>query len=375
MSSLRKFPLLIALSVIVLSVISSAQSSSDKSWTTTSQQGDPSGSVNPTRTRQTHSEVNGRTIDKTIVEALGPDGRYVPYSETERESVRVNDSTVRNVERTYGNNSDGHRTLTQETQEESRSLPGGEQKITRTTSTPDGNGSLQVARRELVDSKQVSAGVRDTKTTVFSPDVNGGLSASVQIEERSTQTDASTVQFKKSTSLADGTGRWTLGEVREGTTKNEGGASTKDERVLRPNGDGKMAVVERTVTKQADAGQGDQRATTETYSTNVPGQAGDNGLQLVQRESTIQRAGSSGGATTTRQVERPNPGDPSAGLRVTQEAIDIVRPGIDGKTAETTTILNSGSDGRMNAVWIDMGKSDKPAGPPKAESSGAKKAK
>src|SRR5580765_4716235 len=218
----------------------------DNSWSTSTQQVDPSGTVNPTRTTTTHTEVNGRIVEKTVVEARGPDGRYVPYSEIERESVRVNDTTVRTVERSYGRTPDGQRSLKQETQEVSRSFPDGERQVTRTTSNPDGNGALQVVQRQLIDSKQVSPGVRETKTTVYSPDMNGGLAPNMQIEQRERQSDASTVEFSKSTLLSDGSGHWNLGEVREGTTRTVNGASTKDERVLRPNAEGKMALVERT---------------------------------------------------------------------------------------------------------------------------------
>jgi len=337
-------------------------SSTDNSWATTSQQVDPSGAANPTRTHTTHTEVNGRVIEKTIVEAMGPDGRYVPYSEIERESVHVNDTTVRDIERSYGRTRDGRRSLTQEIQEESRSLPDGERKVTRTTSNPDGNGALQVVQRALIDSKQVSPGVRDTKTTLFSADGSGGLAPRVQIEEREKQTDATTAEITKSTSLSDGAGHWTLSEVREGTTRQEaGGESTKEERVLRLDVNGKMAVAVRTVSKKSAVGQGEQSESTETYSTNVPGQAGDEGLRLVRRESTAQRAGASGGHSTTRRVEQPNPGDPGAGLRVTQEAIDIVRPGANGTATQTSRILTPDSNGQLKAVWVDMGKSDKPA--------------
>src|SRR5215469_987064 len=87
--------------------------SSDNSWSTTSERADPNRTTNPTRTRTTHTETNGRVIEQTIVEVRSPDGRYVPYSEIERESVRMNDTTVRNIERSYGRNSDGRKTLTQ----------------------------------------------------------------------------------------------------------------------------------------------------------------------------------------------------------------------------------------------------------------------
>jgi hypothetical protein len=273
----------------------------------------------------------------------------------------VNDTTVRNVERSFGRTPDGQRTLTQETQEESRSFPDGGKKVMRTTSNPDGNGALQVVQRAEIDSKVVSPGVRDTKTTLFSADGSGGLAPSIQVEEREKQTDPNHVEFTKSTSLADGFGHWTLSEVREGSTRQEpGGGRTKDERVLRPNADGKMAVAERSVSKQS-TGPGEHHDTTETYSTNVPGQAGDEGLRLVRRESTVRRTSGSGEHSTTRRVEQPNPGDPGAGLEVTQEAIDIVRPGANGVASQTSTILTPDSSGQLKAVWVDLGKTDNPA--------------
>jgi len=349
-----------------ISQVGAQVSNNNQSWTTSSQLTDASGTVNPTRSTTTHSEVDGRMIEKTVVEALGPDGRYIPYSEIERESVRVNETTVRNVERSYGRSPDGQRVLTQETREDSRSLPDRERRVTRTTSNPDGNGALQVVQRALIDSKQVSPGVEETKITVFSADGSGGLAPTVKIEERESKMDATTIEFRKSTSLADGTGRWNLSEVREGTTRQQAGGTTKEERVLRPGANGKMAVVERTVSKHSVGGAD----TTETYSTNVPGQAGNEALQLVRRESSAQRTSASGARTTTRRVEQTNPGDPGAGLHVTQEAIDIVRPGANGTAAQTGTTLASDSNGHLNTVWIDMGHTDNPA---KVDTAAAKK--
>jgi hypothetical protein len=337
------------------------QTSSGKSWTTSTQQDDPSGATNPYRTTTTHTEVNGRTVDRTVVEARGPDGRYVPYSVTERESVKINDTTVRNVERSYATNADGRSTLTQERREEARTLPAGESKTSTTVSNPDANGSLQVVQRTETDSKQVAPGARDTSTTVFSADGSGGLSASMRIEAHERQTDAKTVEFKQSTSLFDGVGHWNVSEIREGTTRQADAGTSKEERVLRPDAEGKMAVMERTVTRQADSASGEKRESTETYSTNVPGQAGDDGLKLVKRESTAQRSDANGSRTTMRQVETSNPGDPGAGLRVTQEAIDIVRPGTNGVAQQTSTTVARDANGNTNTVWVDIGQSDKPA--------------
>src|SRR5258708_4462244 len=313
-------------------------SSENQSWTASSQQGSPGGAVNPTRRNETHTEADGRVVDRTSVETLGPDGRYVPYSDTEKESHRINDTTVRNIERTVGGDSDGHRTLIQQRQEESRSLSGGEQKVTRTISNPDANGRLQVVQRESEDSKQVSPGVRVTNTTVLTPDGNGGFSAAVQTEQRDTKSSDGRVESKKSTLLSDGTGGWKLGEVRERMTNKEGQEPIKEQRDLRPHSTVNLAVVEHAVNKQVQTGAGERRDTTETYSTNVPGVAGDSSLQLVQRETTVHRTTSGGAQRTAQQIEQPRPGDLSDDLHVTQEAIDIVRPG-GSRTADQSHII------------------------------------
>jgi hypothetical protein len=336
-------------------------SSKPQSWTATNQQAGPGGAINPTRTKEAHTEANGRVLDSTSVETLGPDGRYIPYSDTEKESVRVNDTTVRNVERTYGRDSDGRRTLIQERQEESRTLSGGEQKVSRTISSPDANGGLQVVRRELEDSRQVNSGVRVTNTTVLTPDANGGFSAAVQTEQRDTKSTDGTVASTKSTLLSDGAGGWKLSEVRESTTTQDGQLSNKDERVLRPDSSGTLTVVEHTVNKQVQTAAGEKRDTVETYSTNVPGVAGDDSLQLVQRETTVQRSTPGGPQRTVHQIEQPRPGESSDGLHLTQEAIDIVRPGASGTTDQSHVVLTTDSDGRLTQVWVDTAKTDKPS--------------
>ena len=354
--SLLTVPLMLCLAQLC----ASQDSSQNKSWSS-SQQSDSGAAVNPTRTTEKHSESNGRSVSTTSMQTLGPDGRYVPFSQTERESVRVDATTVRNVERTFGTGPDGHRVLIQETREETRELAGGEKKVVRAISNPDANGSLQVIRRELVDSKQISPGVQDTNTTVFSADGNGGMSAAVQIHERHKTNSDGTVQFNKSTELSDGAGHWNLSEVREGTVKSVGNqGSTREENVLRPDGDGKLAVVERKVTKEGSTGE-ESRDVTETYSTNVPGQAGNEGLQLVQRASTVRRTSSGDGQKTTEQVETANPGNPGDRLRVTQEAIDIVRPDGKGSAEQKNTLVTFGADGQVNTMLVDIGKTNNPA--------------
>lgn len=351
--------LLVAVILGLTPIFAAPAAAGGQSWNATSQQESPDGHINPTRTTQSHTEANGRVVDKITVETPGPNGRYVPYSEMEKESVRVNDTTTRNVERSFGRDADGNRTLIQETREESRRLSDGEEKVTRTDSRPDADGRLQVVRRQLEDSKLVSAGVRVTNTTVLTPDVNGSLSPSVQTEQRETKGSDGSVRLTKSTQLPDGNGGWKLAELREGITKQDGSSTSTEQSVMRSDSNGHLSLVERTVEKQTQA-SGEKSDTTETYSTNVPGQAGDDSLQLVQRATTVQRTNSNGAQSTTRQVEQPNPGDPNGGLQVTQETIDIVRPG-NGAANETRTVVAPNADGRLGQVWVDIGRTSNPA--------------
>lgn len=361
----RRFFMAVVVVIVLIAAerLSYAQESSGNSnWSSSSQQQDPNGTMNPVRTREVHSESNGRVVDRQSLEIVGPDGQYVPYRDTETESVHIDPTTVRTIQRTYGRGPDGQRTLVQVQQEDTRTSANGDQHVVRTLSGPDANGNLQVSRRELQDSKEVSSGVRDIKTTVLTPDVNGGFTPAIRTEERQTQASDGTIQFKKSTSLSDGNGSWQLSEVREGTRKMEGGQERgKDERVLRPDANGDLAVVERSVSRQTEASSGEKRETVDTYSVSVPGASSDGSLQLVQRQTTVHRTTSNGGQTTTQQVEQVNPASPSDGVRLTGQTIDIVRPDSSGKAQRQQSVVTFDSEGSPTSVWVDVGKTDNPA--------------
>ena len=278
----------------------------NQSWTATTRQQLPS-NLNPSRSSETHTSANGRTLDNQSIEAMGMYGRYAPYLDLQKETVKVDANTVRTIERAYGRDSDGRRTLVQVNEEEKRTLPGGEVKVVRTTSNPDANGGLQVVQREVQDTRQISPNVQETKSTVFTASTNGGLAPSMQTTERDTKTSDHNVEFHKSTLLPDLNGGWQVGEMREGTIKDDGKDRTKEERVLRPGADGNLSVVERTVRKESENAAGDKRATVETFSNSLPGSPVDSSLRLNQRVTTVHRKGADGAQSTNQQVEQRNP--------------------------------------------------------------------
>ncbi|MGB6677924.1 MAG: hypothetical protein WBE44_14615 [Terriglobales bacterium] len=335
------------------------QSSSDtssQSWTATTQQQQLPSNQNPTRTSETYTESGGRTIHNQSIQAVGMDGHYEPYLDVQKESVKVDANTTRTVERTFGRDSDGRKTLVQVTEEESRSLPGGEVKVVRTTSDPDANGTLQTVQREVLDTRQISPNVQETKSTILTASPNGGLTPSVQTTDRETKTGDHNVEFHKSTSLPDSNGNWQLSEVREGTVKADGKDRTKEERILRPGTDGNLSVVERTVSKESENAAGEKRETVATYSTNLPGTPIDDSLRLNQQVTTVHRKSQDGTQSATTLVEQRNPAQPSDSLRITQEAIDIVRPGTAGTTRKTQTLQSLDSNGELGVVSVDTRK-------------------
>jgi len=322
--------------------------------TSTSESQGSSG-VNGIRTSENHTEADGRTTNKQSLERMGMDGRYVPYLDVEKESVRVNATTVRTIERTYGRDADGRKILTQVVEEEKQTLPDGAQKVLRNTSNPDADGRLQLVRRETEDTKQSSTNVQTTKATAYTVGSNGQLVPSLQTEERRTRTGDHDTQFRRSTLLPDLNGNWQVQEVHEGVIRDDGKERTKDEQILRPDNDGRMSVVERTVSKEP-IGPGEGKSTQETYSTTVPGNADSGRLQLTQRVTATRRKTLQGGTITEQEVSQRNPGAPNDGVRPTQKTIDIVRPTSTGATEHQTQTISVDTNGAANVVWVDVGK-------------------
>jgi hypothetical protein len=354
--------LLLALSAylcsgLALSAQTSESSASDtnKSWTATTEL--QSDNTNPTRTIESHSQSGNRTIDTQSIERRGDNGQFEPYQNIEKTTVQINATTVKTTTRTFGRDADGAKTVVQVTEEEKHTLPGGDSSLVRSTSNPDADGRLQVVQRQVEQTKRVSKDVEETKTTVMLPGINGDLAPVTKVEERREQGANGTVASQKTTLLPDGTGNWQVNEIRQTTTRQDGATRSTEERISRVDGEGKLGEVSRTVTKDSDNASGEKRSTVETYSADVPGSARDGSLHLVERATTAQATGSTGQQTTSWQVERPDPGDPDAGLQVTILGADTVRPGPSGARSMQTIQMRD-ANGSVGVVSVDTAKSD-----------------
>ena len=334
---------------------SGAQATESGSWTTITES--HTVDTNPMRTTESHKRSDKGTVDSQSFERLGPDGHYEPFYDIEKESVRVNDTTTRTVERTFARDGSGRKILTQVMEEEEQSLPTGDEKVVRTTSNADLDGRLRVVQREVADTKRTSPDVQEKKTTVFVSDGRGGLLPSMQIQQREKRSGDHTVEVQKSTLLLDGAGNWQVHERKESTIK-DGKEPTTEEHVLQPGADGKLALVLRTVGKESETAAGVRRNTVETYSTDILGSAPDGTLHLSQRVSVVKHARSNGAQATEQQLEQLDPGDPGAGLQLTTKSLHVVQPDTSG-TRETSTIEVRDASGSFRVVSFDTQKSDK----------------
>src|SRR6266568_3905012 len=102
---------------------SDAQAGESQSWTKTTES--HTANTNLTRTTESHKKSAKGTVDNQTVERLGADGQYEPYYDIEKESVQVNGTTIRTIERTFARDASGQKILTQVTEEEKQTLQAG----------------------------------------------------------------------------------------------------------------------------------------------------------------------------------------------------------------------------------------------------------
>jgi hypothetical protein len=348
-------PVIFCIGIAVCAQAQNAQpDNSNVSWTAATQTS--LANTSPTRTTESHVKSGNQTVDRQIVEALGPNGQYRPSGETEKETVQVNATTTRTVVRIYSWDVNGQRNLEQVTEEEARSLASGDVHVIRTTSNSDGNGNLQVAQREVADTKKTSPNVQETKTTTYLPNGNGDLTPSLQTRELQKRGADHKVEVKKTLLQPDSSGNWQVAEVKESTIKEDNKKRTSEERISRPDSDGGFSEVSRTAGKETENAAGEKSTTVERYFTNAPGVAADGGLRLNSQETTVQKT-DSGGKTTERQSKQPNPNDPNGSPQVTTKTKYTVRYAASG-TDETKTTEERDINGAFNVVSVEARKSD-----------------
>jgi len=229
----------------------------------------------------------------------------------------------------------------------------------RKTSSADLNGNFQVVRREIAETKKTSPDVQETKSTVYLADSYGRFTEAVQMQELETPGADDSVAVKRTTLMPDGNGGWKIDDITEKTIKGDGKNRTTDERVSRPDLNGRLQESSRTVSRAAEAGSGEKKTIVETY---------DGGRQLNKRVTKIEKKDSSG-ETTEEQIEERNLANPSDGTKVTGRTKYVVQYAGPG-TQQSKTVEIRDANGNFKVVSVETQKSTQaPAG----QTSGAPK--
>jgi hypothetical protein len=327
----------------------------NQSWTATIESN--ALNTNPSRTIESHTKSGNRTVDKQSVEVRGLDGRFEPYEDIEKETVQVDAGTVRITTRTFGRDVHGAKTPVRVTEEEQHTLPNGDSKLVRTTSSADMNATFTVSQRETVETKRIAANVEEIDSTLVMPTVNG-LAPVLKTHEIRKRGADDTEESEKSIFLLDVDRKWQLSEIRQTTIRREGNMRIREERISCRDYQGKLNEVDRIISKETEDPPGEKRSTLETYSLNVPGLTQDASLHLVERATTVQRTNTTGEQVTEQKLAQANAGDPHSGLRLNVVVNDTVRQGPSG-TQETRTTQKWDAMGKFGIVSIEMTTSDR----------------
>jgi hypothetical protein len=213
-------------------------------------------------------------------------------------------------------------------------------------------------QREIVETKKLGKDLEETNTTVMLPSVNGGLAPAFKTCELSKRAANDTVETEKTTWLRDVNGEWQLSEIRQNTTTQEATDRRIEEKVFRPDADGKLGQISRVVSKESESTPGEKRSVVETYSIDVPGTTQDGSLHLVERKTTTESLSSTGERATEPKVEQTNPGDPGPGLHMSVLVNGRMVPGPSGEQS-TVTIRARDSNGNFGIVSVDTTKADR----------------
>jgi len=328
---------------------------SDHSWTITTDVN--STSLTPARIIERHNKDGNHTVDVRSLQIRQSDGHFEPYEDVEKETLQVDDSTVRTTTRTFFQDVNRRKILTELTDEQQHTSQYGASSIVRLTYSADVNGALQPMRREIVETKRTGKDIQETNSTLMLPSINGGLVPARKTRELTKRTTAGTLQSEVTTQIEDGVGNWQLIEAKQIVVSQKGEEKITEERVSRRDASGNPRESSLVVRRQSVGVMGERREVVETYSVDVSGMAPDGKLHLVARETNVTRASGTGEHSAEQQIENHNPGDLHSDVRLSTLVSDTVRRGVSGMQG-TRTVRARNLNGSLEVVEVDMTTSD-----------------
>jgi hypothetical protein len=308
---------------------------------------DLTGATNPTRVIESRTQSAGGLLETRITEARSINGGYAPISMSERETVQLDASTVRVVQRVFAINPDGKRTLSQVTEEKRTKTPDGEN-VERTTSNSDVNGHLQVVQRD-VESTHTTGSVEETTGTTLRLSANG-LTPAFTRRLTTERQGAGATHSITTLSVADANGGFLPVQVTEVAQTEANGVQKREERISRDTGNG-LTLVEQNVKTETQTGS-QSRGKVEVFRRELPGVAPDSQLHLAGQRETV-RTTLPDGTTRAEQTEKQVlPGSTTHELRFENRTIETSRPSAAGQSQTERKVEAWDGNQGLRPVWI-----------------------
>ena len=343
------------LTIVVISVVLSGSVVCKTAWTQEERQASHAvtefhyltGPLSPARVVRTGRQDDGRKIETQSVEAPSVMGGYAPIQETETETIQVDASTARVVERWF---SPGNHQLFQVTEEERHTGPGGRESVVRTTSAVDLSGQWQIQERDIEETVSAPDTKQTTKTVLGM--VGGSLTPILKSEETE-RSRGDSVDVQRRLLTPDGGGRFQVFEERQSVATRTKDGQTSEEKTYRDDELGRMIFIELTVSSQWQNGEKESGRVARTYSTYVPGRASDGRLQhLVEQRSMSTTTAPSNETRSEEDIQQVNPGAPEDGLRTTTVVTEISKPFSKLQTETHREVRGLDGSGNLPIIWI-----------------------
>jgi hypothetical protein len=299
------------------------------------------------RERTTREEREGRTVERSVVEASSINGGTRVLSEVVDDTARTSPGTTQRTRQQFVTDTNGRSRLVATTQEQRIERVEGGHVIVRDLSEPDVNGRSRATRREREETVAVGGGVFSTETEVSEPVGGGADFLATARTERRERRDGDVVLEQDTTTYANPTGRgsWEATERRVLSRQVDGAGSRGVETVYRSNDAGELVVSDRIVSREWTRG-GTEYRTQDVFSTEIPNNGRSAEPRLYQQVEERRTNKPSGAWTTTRTTREPRGGQ----MRVVEQVVERARPDGRGGTVVDREVLRLDINGRLETT-------------------------
>ena len=287
----------------------------------------PGGNVAGSKLVRTRTESGGREVVTEVIELPGTDGRFQAATKTTTETIGMGSDSVKVKRNVFGNGPQGPLSLIETSESDQQKFPDGTSQTITNTRVPDLGGRLGLSSRRVEEIKPVGPDVQQKLTTLYVPGTDQALSETERVQETQRRVGSNLVQTDTQRNVRDANGKWQTTEARNKEVRKVGPAEVVEEETVRSlDGDGKLTLSDRTVTRRSGT-NGSEQEVTDVYSTNTAGLARASGspLELDHRVRVTTTPVANGGSQTITETEARNPSVTNGPIQVVARTVETVR--------------------------------------------------